>query len=120
MHVLLVDDDRDTRDMYTSYFSAQGMIVTPAVTGIQALNRALTTFPDVIVLDVVLPEMDGWETLRQLKLRLHTRKIPVVVLSGHTWGEDEVKASGCDRYVQKPCGPDELLGIVRALVPPRT
>ena len=82
MHVLLVDDDRDTRDAYATYLS--------------------------------------WETLRQLKSRLHTRKIPVVVLSGHSWQEDQVRTSGCERYIQKPCGPAELLEIIRQVAPRRS
>lgn len=117
MRVLLVDDDPDTRDAYSALLAAHGFKVTTAETGRQALNAALLSTPDVIVLDIVLPDMDGWETLRQLKARLRTRKIPVLVLSGHQWAADEVSAAPCERYLQKPCAPDELLRYIRALAP---
>lgn len=70
MLVLVVEDDLDTREAYERIFSARGFDVDSAITGPQALNKALLRSPDVIVLDIALPEMDGWETLRQWKARL--------------------------------------------------
>lgn len=116
MRVLLVEDDADTRDAYAAYLRMQGIEVETATTGQQALNKALLVTPDVIILDLVLPDMTGWETLRQLKARLSTRKIPVLAVSGHGWPSDRIAASGCDDYRQKPCGPADLLFAVRELV----
>jgi two-component system, cell cycle response regulator DivK len=116
MLLLLVEDDADTRHAYATYFRANGIEVEIAVTGMQALNKALIVAPSAIVLDLVLPEMSGWETIRQLKLRLHTRKIPLLAISGHAWPSERIEASGCDAYLQKPCGPAELLEAVRRLV----
>jgi two-component system, cell cycle response regulator DivK len=60
--------------------------------------------------------MSGWETIRQLKLRLHTRRIPLLAVSGHSWPGERIEASGCDAYLQKPCDPEQLLETVRQLV----
>ena len=116
MRVLLVEDDADTRDLYATYLRMQGIEVETATTGQQALNKALLAAPDAIILDVVLPDMTGWDTVRQLKARLKTRKIPVLAVSGHAWPDDHVQASGCDAYRAKPCGPGELLRAVQELV----
>lgn len=117
MRVLLVDDDPDTRDAYTAFLRARGVDVSTAATGVQALNRALLDVPDMVILDVLLPEMDGWETLRQLKSRLHTKKIPVIVLSGHVWPPEQIKVSGCALYLQKPCRPDTLFQAILDVLP---
>jgi DNA-binding response OmpR family regulator len=91
-------------------------VVETAVSGVQALNKALLLSPDAIVLDIMLPEMDGWETLRRLKRRMRTEKIPVVVVSGHEWPAERIEASACDLYLQKPCAPHELLARIRWLL----
>jgi two-component system cell cycle response regulator DivK len=81
--VLLVDDYPDAREMYSEYLEFSGFDVVEAGNGMEALQRAVDTAPDIILMDLSLPVMDGWEATRRLKADQRTRAIPVVALTGH-------------------------------------
>jgi CheY-like chemotaxis protein len=114
MLVLLVEDHEDTRDMTVLYMGTKGIKVETALTGLQAITKAKEVVPDVIIMDLGLPGLDGWEATRQLKADAATRRIPIVAISGHARDSDEALAreAGCDIYLRKPCPPDVLLDAV--------
>src|SRR6266446_1080187 len=109
--VLLVDDYPDAREMYTEYLEFSGFEVVEAENGMEALQRAVDAAPDIILMDLSLPVMDGWEATRRLKADARTNRIPVVALTGHALvgiSEGAMKA-GCDAFVTKPCLPEDLV-----------
>jgi two-component system, cell cycle response regulator DivK len=108
--VLLVDDYADNRAMYARYLVHVGFRVDEATNGVEALDKAGALLPDLIVMDLSLPVMDGWEATRRLKANPQTKHIPVLALTGHALGdhEREASAAGCDGYVTKPCLPEDL------------
>jgi two-component system, cell cycle response regulator DivK len=116
--VLLVDDYPDAREMYTEYLEFSGFEVVQAGNGIEALQRAADTAPDIILMDLSLPVMDGWEATRRLKADARTRHIPVVALTGHALAghADGAREAGCDAFVTKPCLPDALVAEIRRLL----
>ena len=109
MRVLLVDDVIDTRDMYALYFKYIGLKVATAGDGQSALAAARVERPDIIVLDLAMPGVTGWDVIRELKGHPQTRTIPILVLSGQRERESALKA-GADSYCEKPCRPDKLFG----------
>jgi CheY-like chemotaxis protein len=114
--VLLVDDSPDERDMYTQQLVATGYSVQVADNGEDALQRVAVQVPDVVVMDLAMPVLDGWETTRRLK-ETHP-KVPVIVLSGHTGGEGgrRAKEAGGDVLLTKPFGPEALELAVRIVL----
>ena len=114
--VLLVDDSHDERDMYTQQLVATGYSVQVADNGEDALERVAAQVPDVVVMDLAMPVMDGWEAIRRLK-EAHP-SLPVIVLSGHTGGEGgrRAKEAGGDVLLTKPFGPEALELAVRVIL----
>src|SRR5262245_48494385 len=114
--VLLVDDSADDRDLYARQFSASGYTVEVAENGHDALLKAALQTPDVVVMDLAMPVLDGWEATRRLKESYPT--VPVIVLSGHTGGEEGQKAkdAGGDMLLTKPFGPEALELSVRVML----
>jgi two-component system, cell cycle response regulator DivK len=116
--VLLVDDYPDNRDIYVQFLTYAGLRVEEAENGHQALDKAFTLRPDVIVMDLSLPGLDGWEATRRLKQDPRTRDIPVIALTGHALaGHSKVAFdAGCDAFITKPCLPERLLEEIRAIL----
>ena len=116
--VLVVDDYQDAREMYAEYLSFSGFRVAEAGTGVEALEKAFELQPDVILMDLSLPGMDGWAATRRLKTDDRTRHIPVVALTGHALAgaSEGARQAGCDAFVTKPCLPDELVLQVRRML----
>jgi two-component system, cell cycle response regulator DivK len=116
--VLLVDDYPDNRDIYVQFLTYSGLRVEEADNGYQALDKAFALRPDVIVMDLSLPGLDGWEATRRLKDDPRTRAIPVIALTGHALaGHSKVAFdAGCDAFVTKPCLPEHLLDQIRAIL----
>jgi two-component system cell cycle response regulator DivK len=114
--VLLVDDSHDERDMYMQQLVATGYSVQVADNGEDALQRVAAQVPDVVVMDLAMPVLDGWEATRRLK-EMHPR-VPVIVLSGHTGGEGgrKAKEAGGDVLLTKPFGPEALELAVRIVL----
>ena len=116
--VLVVDDYQDAREMYAEYLSFSGFRVVEAATGTEAVEKALALQPDVILMDLSLPGMDGWAATRQLKSDDRTKRIPVLALTGHALAgaSEGARLAGCDAFVTKPCLPDELVFEVRRML----
>ena len=116
--VLVVDDYDDAREMYAESLLVNGFRVAEASNGAQAVELARTLGPDVILMDLSLPGVDGWEATRRLKADSLTQRIPVVALTGHALSSalDAARAAGCDRFVVKPALPDEVIAEVRLAI----
>ena len=116
--ILVVDDYQDAREMYAEYLQFSGFRVAEARNGNEALEQAFALKPDLILMDLSLPVMDGWEATRRLKSNDRTRDIPVVALTGHALSghSDRARAAGCDSFVTKPCLPDDLVVEVRRML----
>ena len=116
--ILVVDDYQDAREMYAEYLQFSGFRVAEARNGNEALEQAFALKPDLILMDLSLPGMDGWEATRVLKADERTRNIPVVALTGHALAgaSEGAKKAGCDSFVTKPCLPDDLVVEVRRML----
>ena len=106
-HVLLVEDDRDTREMYAEYLSYSGMRVTEARTGRRALESARAHLPDVVVTDIAMPDMDGYELSQRLRAGRMTHDLPIIAVSGQV--DANTRVPGADIVLEKPCEPEHLL-----------
>jgi len=116
--VLVVDDFADNREMYSEYLSFSGYDVIEAKNGKEAIEAAQERLPDIIIMDLSLPVMDGWEATRRLKADDRTRGIPVVALTGHALAGHSkgAKEAGCDSFLAKPCLPDQLVTEIRRML----
>jgi CheY-like chemotaxis protein len=116
--ILVVDDYQDAREMYAEYLQFSGFRVAEARNGNEAVEQALTLKPSLILMDLSLPGMDGWEATRRLKADVATKHIPIVALTGHALAgaSEGAKKAGCDSFVTKPCLPDDLLIEVRRML----
>jgi CheY-like chemotaxis protein len=113
--VLIVDDVPDTREMYQAYFKFMGLRVITAEDGAAGIRMARDERPDVIVMDLAMPRMTGWEAIEVLRRDPKFTGIPIIALSGQA-DCDAALQSGADIYVSKPCMPERLLAeILRAL-----
>ncbi len=113
--VLLVDDYPDAREMYAEYLEFSGYDIVQAGNGLEAIERAIDSHPDVILMDLSLPVMDGWEATRRLKADERTKDIPVLAVTGHalTGVSNDAKAAGCDGFITKPCLPEDLVAEIK-------
>jgi len=116
--ILLVEDNEMNRDMLSRRLARRGYEVIVAEDGAVGLEVARAQRPDLILMDMSLPVMDGWEATRQLKAGEETRSIPVVALTAHAMAgdEDRAMAAGCDAYETKPVELSRLLEKVEALL----
>ncbi len=116
--VLVVDDYPDAREMYAEYLEFSGFRVAQAMDGAEALDKAFELLPDIILMDLSLPVIDGWEATRRLKADERTRAIPVVALTGHSLADQPggIQVVGCDSFVIKPCLPDALVDEVKRVL----
>ena len=116
--LLIVEDDRHAREGYQTYLSDAGFRVCALEGGAQVLEFAKLEKPDLVLLDLELPDVDGWEVARRLKSHKMTKGIPIVAFSGRTLHHEQVSAlrAGCDVYLTKPCPPDKLLTTIRKLL----
>ncbi len=116
--VLVVDDFADNREMYSEYLSFSGYDVIEAKNGKEAIDAAQQRLPDIIIMDLSLPVMDGWEATRRLKADERTRGIPVIALTGHALAGHSkgAKEAGCDSFLAKPCLPDQLVTEIRRML----
>lgn len=122
--ILIVDDEDDVVGLLQLVFETNGFLARTAGNGKAAVASAYENPPDVIVLDVMMPEMDGWQVLKILKGDERTRRIPVVMLSARAERRDKMIGlqEGADAYIAKPFSPSEVVQEVKDLlnkVPPR-
>jgi len=109
--ILIADDNVDTREMYSLYLNMVGYRVETAEDGHQAIIKARALHPDLIVMDLQMPKLDGWAAIRELQARAETATIPVVVLTGHDFKaylKPAALAVGACSFLMKPCFPDQL------------
>jgi CheY-like chemotaxis protein len=117
--ILLVEDNEMNRDMLSRRLERKGYQVAIAVDGGQGISMVKTETPDLILMDMSLPVLDGWEATRQLKASPETRSIPIIALTAHAMAGDREKAleAGCDDYDTKPIEMPRLLSKIEALLP---
>jgi CheY-like chemotaxis protein len=123
--VLIVEDYPDAQDMYQELLTFSGFRVASAGSGQEAVEKSVQMLPDLILMDLSLPGMDGWEATRRIKRNTKTSHIPVVALTGHALGgaSSSARRAGCDLFLTKPCLPADLVSNIKKLLtdkhPPR-
>ena len=118
--ILLVEDNELNRDMLSRRLSRRGYLVVEATDGEAALALAASERPDLILMDMSLPVLDGWEATRRLKAAPATRPIPVIALTAHAMVDDRERSleAGCDDFDTKPVEIERLLGKIARLLSP--
>lgn len=116
--ILLVEDNELNRDMLSRRLERRGFQIVIATDGAQGIEMASTEKPDLILMDMSLPVIDGWEATRRLKASDTTRHIPVIAITSHAMAEDRRRAleAGCDDYDTKPVELPRLLGKIAAFL----
>ena len=116
--ILLVEDNEDNRDMLSRRLIRKGYEVSLAVDGSAGVSQAVLERPDLILMDMSLPVLDGWEATRRIKADPATRAIPVIALTAHAMSDDRDKAyaAGCDDYDTKPIDLPRLLEKIESLL----
>ncbi len=116
--LLLVEDNEMNRDMLSRRLQRKGFEVSLAVTGLEAVTMASSASPDLILMDISLPELDGLEATRRIKADEQTRGIPVIALTAHAMSGDRERAleAGCDDYDTKPVEFRRLRGKINSLL----
>ena len=117
--ILVVEDQEDNRIILRRLLCSAGYDLIEAVNGEDGVALALSTRPDLILMDIQLPVMDGYEATRRIKSNAELKSIPVIAVTSYALSGDEAKAraSGCDAYVAKPFSPRQLLAKVREYLP---
>ncbi|MCK6550880.1 response regulator [Myxococcota bacterium] len=112
--LLLVDDDDDSREMYAAYLGRRGFEVVEAADGRTAIERSISAAPDLAIMDLTLPDMDGLRAIHEIRQDERTAALPVIVVSGH--GPERSTTAPWDAYLSKPCAPDELVAEIKKLL----
>ena len=117
--ILLVEDNEMNRDMLSRRLVRRGYEIVMAFDGEQGVAMAQSEKPDLILMDMSLPVIDGWEATRRVKAGEATKTIPVIALTAHAMSDDREKAmqTGCDEYDTKPIDLERLLGKIQTLLP---
>ncbi|TAH51784.1 MAG: response regulator [Chloroflexota bacterium] len=117
--ILLVEDNEMNRDMLSRRLERRGFQVAMAFDGAQGVAMAESELPDLILMDMSLPVIDGWEATRRVKTNDATKSIPIIALTAHAMSDDREKAmeAGCDEYDTKPVELERLLTKINALLP---
>lgn len=116
--ILIVEDNEMNRDMLSRRLSRRGFDISLAVDGREGIQKAAADTPDLILMDLNLPEIDGWEATRAIKSQPETSEIPIIALTAHAMVSDRDKAldAGCDDFATKPVELEKLLEKVNALL----
>jgi two-component system cell cycle response regulator DivK len=117
--ILVVEDQEDNRRIFRDLLRSAGYDVIEAVNGVEGVSAAETHNPDLILMDIQLPGIDGYEATRQIKANPSLQKTPIIVVTSYALSGDDVKAfeAGCDAYVAKPFSPRELLAKIGEYLP---
>jgi two-component system cell cycle response regulator DivK len=113
--ILVIEDQEDNRRILRDLLTSAGFELIEAVTGPEGVSKAQTHHPDLILMDIQLPQLDGYEATRRIKADPALRPIPIIAVTSFALSGDDVKAyaAGCDGYVTKPYSPRQLLAKVR-------
>lgn len=116
--VLIVEDNEDNRIVYSTILRHHGFQVSEALDGAEGMAKARRELPDLILMDISIPILDGWEVTERLKHEDATSHIPVIALTAHAMpgDRDRALAAGCDGYLAKPCEPRAVLAEVNRLI----
>ena len=116
--VLIAEDERELRQLYAQQLTISGFDVIEAANGAEAIDLTSMRLPDVILMDLSMPVLDGWEATRRLRANTRTAHIPVVALTAHDGAGELQRATsaGCDWFVPKPCAPDALITEIRRVL----
>ena len=114
--VLVIEDHEENRRIVRLLLASAGIEMIEAVTGEEGVAAAEKERPDLILMDIQLPGLDGYEATRRIKANPALRHIPIIVVTSYALSGDDVKAFGCDAYVTKPFVPRELLAKVRGFL----
>src|SRR5437773_11545250 len=116
--VLIVEDEPELRQLYVQQLTLSGFDVIEAGNGADAITHTSAKLPDVVLMDLSLPVVDGWEATKRLKSDARTAHIPVVALTAHDGSGELQRATnaGCDWFVPKPCPPDALITELRRVL----
>lgn len=119
--VLLVEDNEENRDMLARRLARRGWEIIVALNGQQGVELAASEHPDIVLMDMSLPVLDGWEATRRLKNRADTRSIPVIAFTAHAMSGDREIAldAGCDEFETKPVEFEQLLAKMSSLLEPK-
>ena len=117
MKILIVEDNEMNRDMLSRRLVKKGFEIIIAVDGEEGVKKTFSEKPDLILMDMSLPVMDGWEATKKLKSNSDTSKIPIIALTAHAMAQDKEKAlaAGCDEYDTKPIDLNRLLSKISSL-----
>ncbi len=117
MRILLIEDNELNRDMLTRRLERKGFTVISAGDGLSGIEKAESEKPDLIIMDLSLPVLDGWTAAKKLKANRNTRSIPIIALTAHAMKGDREKAlkAGCDDYDTKPVEFERLIGKINKL-----
>ncbi|MGY1424479.1 response regulator [Lysobacter sp. A289] len=117
MKILLVEDNEMNRDMLSRRLKRRGYEVAIAIDGQAALDEVASEMPQLVLMDMSLPVLDGWETTRRMKADPRTANIPIIALTAHAMMEDRERAlaAGCDDFDTKPVDLERLVGKIEAL-----
>ena len=120
--ILVVEDQPELRHLYAQHLAISGFDVIEAGNGVDAIASTTAQLPDVVLMDLSIPIVDGWEATRRLKSDHRTAHIPVVALTAHDGSGELQRATnaGCDWFVPKPCPPDALITEIRRVLSNRT
>jgi two-component system cell cycle response regulator DivK len=117
--ILMIEDNEDNRRILRDLLTSKGYDVIEAEDGIDGVRAAETFRPDLILMDIQLPGIDGYEATRRIKANSESRKIPIIVVTSYALSGDDVRAfeAGCDAYVAKPFSPRDILSKIREYLP---
>jgi two-component system cell cycle response regulator DivK len=117
--ILVIEDTEDNRQIIRDLLSSVGYELIEAVDGVQGVALAQKERPDLILMDIQLPEIDGYEATRRIRAIPELAKVPIIAVTSYALSGDEAKtrAAGCDGYVAKPFSPRQLLAMVREFLP---
>ena len=118
--ILVVEDQEDNIQILRDLLGSAGFTILEAKDGEEGVRVALAECPDLILMDIQLPLLDGYEATRRIKANLACKSIPIIVVTSYALAGDEAKAreAGCDGYVPKPYSPRQLLATIREYLPP--
>jgi CheY-like chemotaxis protein len=116
--VLIVDDFDDNREMFAEFLQIMGYRVITAATGTEAVDVAVREVPSVVLMDVTLPDIDGWEATRRITANSRTARVPIIALTGRPSEEaaPAAKAAGCASLLVKPCLPEVVVAEIERVL----